>query len=144
MARFDEVELQAVEVDVPAGDAPQRLTKAPRLRRLFALLTDLSLFAALTFALLPLLPASRHAFSIVALAGFIVVVSYYYFVGSWLLWRKTVGGTIFDVRVVAEDGESMPLVPATMRWIGMWLSVLTGGIGFVIGLPNRLSNTRSA
>src|SRR3954471_13480131 len=111
MARFDEVEFQAV-ADTPVAAAG----KAPFVRRLLALLTDLSLFAALAFALKPLLPASRDAFSLVALAGFIVIISYYYFVGSWMLWRKTVGGTIFDVRVVAEDGESMPLASATMRW----------------------------
>ena len=141
MARFDEVELVNPDGQSVTTDAA---SSAPLLRRVFALLTDLSLFAALTFALLPLLPSSNPAWSILALTGFIVVVSYYYFVGSWMLWRKTVGGTIFDVRVVARDGESMPLMSATMRWFGMWLSVLTGGLGFVIGLPNRLSNTQSA
>jgi uncharacterized RDD family membrane protein YckC len=147
MARFDEVELQAVpaEVQEPAADAPAppKIAKAPILRRLFALLTDLSLFAALTFALMPLLPASRDVLSLVALGGFIVIISFYYFVGSWMLWRKTVGGTIFDVRVVGEDGESMPLVSATMRWAAIWMSVMTCGIGFAIGLPSRLSSTRS-
>jgi uncharacterized RDD family membrane protein YckC len=147
MARFDEVELQAVPVDVegPAADVPpaQEIPKAPILRRAFALLTDLSLFAALTFALMPLVPASRDVLSIVALAGFIVIVSFYYFVGSWMLWRKTVGGTIFDVRVVGEDGDTMPLTAAVTRWAAMWMSVVTCGIGFVIGLPGRLSNTRS-
>lgn len=146
MARFDEVELEVVADSSPSrtddGLKPVA-TKAPLLRRLFALLTDLSLFAALTFALLPLLPASRDLLSLIALGGFIVIVSFYYFVGSWMLWRKTVGGTIFDVRVVGEDGESMPLVSATMRWAAIWMSVMTCGVGFAIGLPSRLSSTRS-
>jgi uncharacterized RDD family membrane protein YckC len=147
VARFDEVELQAVpgnvEAEVPAAAAPQEVAKAPILRRVFAILTDLSLFAALTFALMPLVPASRDLLSLLALAGFVVIVSFYYFVGSWMLWRKTVGGTIFDVRVVGEDGESMPLASATMRWAALWVSVMTCGLGFVIGLPSRLSSTRS-
>ena len=53
--RFDEVELETVAVDPgplggtnpPAGE----ISEAPRLRRLFALLTDLSLFAALILGL---------------------------------------------------------------------------------------------
>src|SRR4051812_17988622 len=101
--RFDEVEL---EVTPQAGDdgAPQIEidSRAPRTRRLLALITDLSLFAALTLALAPLLPATQNVLAIVALAGFIVIVSYYYFVGSWLLWGKTIGGAIFDVRVVSD------------------------------------------
>ena len=138
MARFDEVELEAVMLDAPAPPAT-----TSRLRRFFALLTDLSLFAALTFALLPLLPTSRNTLATIALSGFIVVVSYYYFVGSWLLWRKTIGGTIFDIRVVANEGDSLPLMSATMRWAGLWVSVLTLGIGFLFAVPNRLSGTRS-
>lgn len=143
MARFDEVELQAVPLDAAVAVEPVPATKASFVRRVLALITDLSLFAALTFALRPLLPSNRDAFPIIALAGFIVIVSYYYFVGSWMLWRKTVGGTIFDVRVASNEGDSLPLMAATMRWAGVWISVLTAGIGFLIALPDRLSNTKS-
>ena len=143
MARFDEVELQAVPLDAAVAVEPVPAAKAPLARRFLALITDLSLFTALTFALRPLLPSNRDAFPVVALAGFIVIVSYYYFVGSWMLWRKTVGGTIFDVRVVANEGDSMPLMTATIRWAAVWLSVLTCGIGFLFALPDRLSNTSS-
>src|SRR5512141_218091 len=144
MPRFDEIELQAVPIGTDAAGETQPPAGAQRLRRLMALLTDLSLFAALTFALLPLVPESHDTFSVVALAGFIVIVSYYYFVGSWMLWGKTVGGTIFDVRVAGADGESVPLWAATVRWAALWISLLTGGLGFVVGLPDRMSNTVSS
>jgi uncharacterized RDD family membrane protein YckC len=139
--RFDEMELDGLPIveEVRSDDAP-------RFRRLFALLTDISLFAALTLALAPLLPASRDAFAIASLAGFVIMVSYYYFVGSWLLWGKTIGGAIFDVRVVSD---AMTLRAASMRWIGMIASLLTAGIGFLFAalpsrrsLADRLSETR--
>jgi uncharacterized RDD family membrane protein YckC len=143
MPRFDEIELQAVPLGAATADEPARVANAPRLRRLMALLTDISLFAALAFALLPLVPASHDTFSVIALAGFIVILSYYYFVGSWMLWGKTVGGTIFDVRVAGVDGQSLPLWGATVRWAAVWISLLTCGIGFLVALPDRMSNTQS-
>jgi uncharacterized RDD family membrane protein YckC len=140
MARFDEIELEAVTFEVPAEAGAGDLLHAPRFRRLLALLTDLSLFVALALALSPLLPASRSFMTIAGLAGFIVVVSFYYFVGMWLLWGKTVGGTIFDVKVMSAGNDSMALKRATLRWIGVYLSLLTGGIGFALALlPSRLS-----
>src|SRR5688572_4579586 len=150
--RFDEVELEAVpladliavepEAAADAGDA------APRIKRLMALLADLSLFAALALALSPLLPQPATWMHYTALAGFVVVMSYYYFVGSWLLWGKTIGGTIFDVRVAGAQG-AMSLRAATLRWAGLYLSLLTAGIGLMLAmlpsrqsLPDRMSNTR--
>jgi uncharacterized RDD family membrane protein YckC len=137
--RFDEVELEAVVVDdVPAAEPEVELTDhAPLGRRLLALVTDLSLFLALALALSPLLPAAKGPLTIAALAGFVVVVSYYYFVGTWLLWGKTIGGAIFDVRVVAAP---MTLARASLRWIAMLLSFATAGIGFFLAaLPSRRS-----
>lgn len=135
--RFDELELEAVPaiaappVEVDTSDA------APRFKRLLALLTDLSLFLALALALSPLLPPARDWFSVSSLAGFVVIVSYYYFVGTWLLWGKTIGGAIFDVRVVAEP---MTLGRASIRWAAMFLSFATAGIGFLLALlPSRRS-----
>src|SRR6266566_7831626 len=98
MARFDEIELEPVifEIAEPAASLSD-LSHAPRFRRFLALLTDLSLFAALALALSPLLPSSRNWMAIAGIAGFVIIVSYYYFVGTWLLWGKTIGGTIFDV-----------------------------------------------
>jgi len=134
--RFDEVELEAVpEIEEsPVVVAVER--RAPWHRRLLALITDLSLFAALVLALLPLLQPN-HWPSIAALAGFVIVVSFHYFVGTWLLWGKTIGGAIFDVRVVAEP---MTLGRASARWGAMFLSFATAGIGFLLALlPSRRS-----
>jgi len=143
--RFDEVELEAVPgIETPAVALPDTSEErnAPWFRRLIAFLTDLSLFAALALALLPLL-RPNHWPSLAALAGFIIVVSYHYFVGSWLLWGKTIGGAIFDVKVVAAGTTSMSLGSATKRWAAIYLSLLSAGIGFLMSLPDRLSSTRS-
>ena len=147
MARFDEVELEPVTFAVE--DAQVSLEHAPRLRRLLALLTDLSLFVALALALSPLLPNSRSWPAVASLAGFVIVVSYYYFVGTWLLWGKTIGGTIFDVKVIAAGNDAMALKRTTLRWFGVFLSLITGGIGFALALlpsrlslPDRISGTR--
>ena len=149
--RFDEVELEAVLVpDVVPVDTPAAPTTddAPRWRRLLALFTDLSLFAALSLALSPLLPSSFPWMQTAALAGFVVVLSYYYFVGSWLLWGKTIGGAIFDVRVASAEG-AMTLRDASVRWAAVYLSLLTCGLGFALAvlpsrrsLPDRMSSTR--
>jgi hypothetical protein len=152
MARFDEIELQPAifefteEPDEPV-ETPA-FVSASRLRRLLALLTDLSLFVALSFALWPLLPASMPWTAVAALAAFVVVLSFYYFVGCWLLWGKTIGGTIFDVRILPVGSMAMPFQSAMQRWLGVWLSLLTGGIGFALAalpsrrsLPDRLSST---
>jgi uncharacterized RDD family membrane protein YckC len=149
VARFDELELEPVTPEDAAAPAAIDLTHASRPRRLLALLTDLSLFVALTLALSPLLPPSRNWPAQVSLAGFVIVVSYYYFVGTWLLWGKTIGGTIFDVKVIAAGNDSMAFKRTTLRWLGVFLSLITGGIGFAmallpsrLSLPDRISGTR--
>ena len=149
--RFDEIELEAVpliDVIAPEPEPADPGDAAPRGKRLLALLTDLSLFAALALALSPLLPQPATWVHYVALAGFIVVMSYYYFVGSWLIWGKTIGGTIFDVRVAAVQG-AMSLRAATQRWTALYLSLFTAGIGLMLAalpsrlsLPDRMSGTR--
>ena len=147
--RFDELELDAVPlVDSVAPLEPSFPDAAPRVKRLLALLADLSLFVALTLALSPLLPPARSWMTTAALASFVLVISYYYFVGAWLLWGKTIGGTIFDVRVVSPEGGAMALKSASMRWLGVLLSIALGGIGFLLALlpsrrslPDRLSDT---
>ena len=108
------VEFESVPFDISSSTEPASDTDAPRLKRLAALIIDLSLFAALALALSPLLPASRNPWSIGALAGFVVVVSYYYYAGTWMLWGKTIGGTIFDVRVVPAHTRAMSLKSATL------------------------------
>lgn len=141
--RFDEVELETVPMVAgqpePETAAVTEDDPAPRGKRILSLLADLSLFAALTLALSPLLPQPYSWIHLTALAGFVAVMSYYYFVGSWMLWGKTIGGTIFDVRVVAVDG-AMSLRAATVRWAALYLSLLTAGMGFLLAaLPSRLS-----
>jgi hypothetical protein len=146
--RFDEMELEAVPlVAVPVVTVDEG-TAAPRFKRLLALLTDLSLFAALALALSPLLPATQDWSSIASLAGFVVVMSYYYYVGTWLIWGKTIGGAIFDVKVVPSGDAAMSLRDATLRWAAVLLSLATAGLGFALAalpsalsLPDRVSST---
>lgn len=139
MERFDEIELDSGPVveplEVAATDAPG----APRLRRMAAAITDLSLFVAVAFLLLPLLPTPVAWPHVAALCGFALMLSYYYFVGAWMLWGKTIGGAIFDVRVVA-GGTAISFRDASLRWLGLCLSLLTAGAGF---LPALLPSRRS-
>lgn len=119
--RFDEVELEAVPMmleEEPAAPAlpvsrPRTSDDASWWRRALAMFTDLSVFAALALALSPLLPQPLTWLPAVSLGGFVLVFSYYYFVGAWILWGKTVGGAIFDVRV----HEGIRTVRgASLRW----------------------------
>src|SRR6266568_3132887 len=122
--RFDEVELEPVTFDL-SDPAPPPAARAPIFRRLAALVIDVSLFAALSLALSPLLPASVSWLTVAGLAGFVVLVSYYYFVGAWMLWGKTIGGAIFDVRMAGP----MSLRNASLRWLALCLSLLAVGLG---------------
>jgi uncharacterized RDD family membrane protein YckC len=139
--RFDELELEpAIAIAGATGDDDESIVPASRLRRMMALLIDLSLFAALTLALFPILPSSMHWPFLAALGGFVIVVSYYYFVGAWLLWGRTIGGVIFDVRVVPDGRTAITLRDATMRWVALYLSLLTATIGCWLALlPSRRS-----
>lgn len=149
--RFDEVELEAVPLGMeeePVAEAVPATGDAARWRRLLALLTDLSLFAAIGLALSPLLPQPLAWMPLSALSGFVLVLSYYYFVGNWMLWGKTIGGAIFDVRVIPDEG-AMTLRDASVRWLAMLLSLGIAGLGFVLALlpsrrslPDRLSHTK--
>jgi uncharacterized RDD family membrane protein YckC len=148
MPRFDEIELEPVTFDVPpaeasmpvASDSLSTPSRAPLARRMFALLVDLSLFAALTFSLSPLLPSPLSLLALAALAGFVVMISFYYFAGTWMLWGRTIGGAIFDVRIVSSHAPAVPLRDAFVRWLALYLSLGTGGLGFLLALlPSRLS-----
>lgn len=147
MPRFDEIELEpvpfgappAAAIETPAS-APADSSLAPIPRRMLALLVDLSLFAALTVALSPLLPSTWTRLSLGALGGFVVVVSFYYFTGAWMLWGRTIGGAIFDVRIVSSRTPGMSLRDAVVRWLALYLSLATGGLGFLLALlPSRRS-----
>lgn len=143
MQRFDEIELQSVPLggdEAPPAPDLSPSAEAPRLQRLLALLIDLSLFSALVLAMTPLLPAAPGWFARLGLGGFVLLTSYYYYVGSWLLWGKSVGGAIFDVRVVADRATAMSFKSASLRWLAVLASLATGGIGFAMAvLPSRRS-----
>ncbi|SRR5258708_18485333 len=143
MPRFDEIELDSVPfgaVPLPIADDAPPSVRAPIIRRALALLIDLSLFAALAIALSPLLPTSPSWISLAALSGFVVVVSFYYFVGSWMLWGRTIGGVIFDVRIASNAAPHVTLRSAVVRWAVLYLSLATGGLGFLLALlPSRRS-----
>jgi len=126
--RFDEVELEPVPFDLP--EPPPPTTRSPLLRRAAAMLIDVSLFAALALALSPLLPAAMSWMAVAGLAGFVVLFSYYYFVGSWVLWGKTIGGAIFDVRV----SGAASLRDASLRWLvlcGVMLGAAAGVFAYL-------------
>lgn len=148
--RFDEVDLltvpelqlQAVPALQPSVAVAPEAIAAPRWRRMFALAIDLSLFLALALVLSPLLPA-RADFAdtiekdwpiIAGHLGFLLLLSYYYFTGSWLIWGKTVGGSIFDVRLVADDATALSAKAVSRRWVATLLSLLSGGVLFLPGL----------
>lgn len=140
MARFDEIELRPPTLEPQVAEQRPEMVHATRVRRFLALMTDLSLFAALTLALSPLLPPSLGWQPVSALAGFMIILSYYYFAGMWWLWGKTVGGAIFDVRIISSATGSMGLKNASLRWAGLLASLLSGGIGFLLALlPSRRS-----
>lgn len=154
---FDELELTLdppVQAALPmlpntAGTPPEtEAIPAPRYRRIFTCLIDLSLIAALGLALSPLVrdhggiteTLSEEWPAILSLAGFLLIVSYHYYVGSWLLWGKTIGGAIFDVRVVDAEGLPISFPNATRRWGSALFSLVLAGIGFMLaGLPHRRS-----
>jgi uncharacterized RDD family membrane protein YckC len=112
--RFDEVELQAVPFETEPAPPPLPSPRTPVFKHALALLTDLSLFAALSLALSPLLPQPVTRVALIALSGFVLMLSFYYFAGAWTLWGKTVGGAIFDVRM-----EKRTLRDASLRWLWM-------------------------
>lgn len=124
--RFDEVELQSVpfDADAEAVPPPPPAARTPVVKHALALVTDLSLFAALALALSPLLPQPATRIALIALTGFVLMLSFYYFAGAWTLWGKTVGGAIFDVRM-----EKRTLRDASLRWL--WMVGVLGVIGTV-------------
>jgi uncharacterized RDD family membrane protein YckC len=114
--RFDEMELQGMEV----VESPSRpVAERQLLKHFLALLIDLSLFAALSLALSPLLPQTSGALARIALAAFVLMLSFYYFVGAWTLWGKTIGAAIFDVRV-----KNRTLRNASLRWLWLVIGVV--------------------
>jgi hypothetical protein len=129
--RFDEVELESVPLGIDEDAQPLAApSEKPSLfKRSLALITDLSLFAALALALSPLLPQPPDWQHLASLAGFVIVLSYYYFVGAWMLWGKSIGGAIFDVRI--SDG-ALSLREASMRWAIIVLGIAIAALSIVL------------
>ena len=129
--RFDEIELESVPLGIDEEAPPPSAApgKASVGKRVLALITDLSLFAALVLVLSPLLPQPPAWPQLAALAGFVIVLSFYYFVCAWMLWGKTIGGAIFDVRMATG---TMTLRAATLRWAVLFLPVAAGALAWAI------------
>lgn len=150
--RFDEIELYPDSFPADILPHPAELLPAPTAgdvnsavslwKRAMAFVADLTLFIALGLALTPLLPplASENWISWSAVAGFLLLISFFYFVGSWLIWGKTLGGTLFDVKIVGADGAPATFSAVLRRWLAMFASIGTAGIGFALALlPSRRS-----
>jgi uncharacterized RDD family membrane protein YckC len=151
LPRFDEIELRKSHEDVTPEVAPGERRPAPLWKRAAALIVDLSLFMAAGIAMVPLLPAGGGALApLLAVIAFLLLASLYYFCLGWMVWGKTVGGAILDIRIVGENRRDVNLGSALRRWSGMALSLLTLGAGFVPALlrdrrslADRLSATRA-
>lgn len=167
--KFDELELFKGPDEVLQGPRPvttevmeqppvAAAVPAPRWRRTLAFATDASLFLALTLAMSPLLEI-RPTFeatvraewpALLSFAAFILLLSFHYFVVSWAVWGRTVGGSIFDTRVASEDGSPIDFKSSARRWGWMLASIATCGLGFLIALlpggrslSDRMSQSRS-
>jgi uncharacterized RDD family membrane protein YckC len=151
LPRFDEIELRKAHEDVTPEVVLRERTPAPLWKRAAALIVDLSLFMAAGISMAPLLPPGGGAVvPLLAMIAFLMLLSLYYFCLGWMVWGKTVGGAILDIRIVGEDRSDVNLRSALRRWSGMVLSLLTLGAGFFPALlrdrrslADRLSGTRA-
>lgn len=151
MPRFDEIELHGREGSKPADrlEGP-RLEPAGILSRAVAFIIDLSLFVAAAIAMSPIIPPGHGSLPArLAIVGFLILVSLYYLGLGWMVWGKTIGAAIADVRVVSDDLGDVNVSQATRRWAGTILSLLTLGVGFLPGISgqrrtmaDRMSGTR--
>ena len=151
--RFDEVELEAVPLGIE-DEAPSRAVAssdgaAAGKRLAGAADRPLALRRARRSRSRRSSPQPRDWTHLAALAGFVVVLSYYYFVGTWMLWGKTIGGAIFDVRVVPEPKARCRC--ATPRCAGRRCTCRSPrrprvrcwrALPSRLSLPDRLSHTR--
>jgi len=100
---------------------PEVLTSLPRAGfwvRMAALLVDL----VLTGIALSLLNHVFH-FHLVVLAAYGAIM--------WKMRGSTVGGLVFDLRVVRVDGRPMEWETAIVRALGCFLSLAIAGLGFI-------------
>lgn len=132
MPRFDEIELHGHHDDEVLIAPVRSDREAPLLRRIIAFIIDFSLFVAAAIAMAPIIPEGQDATGArLAVIGFLILVSLYYLSLAWMVWGKTIGGAIMDIRVVSQSLGDVDLRRASRRWAGTVLSILTLGIGFL-------------
>ncbi len=105
----------------PSAIPPEVLSTLPRAGfwvRMAALLVDL----VLTGFTLSLLNHVFH-FHLMVLAAYGAIM--------WKIRGSTVGGLVFDLRVVRSDGRSMEWETAIVRALGCFLSLAVAGLGFI-------------
>ena len=125
------------------------MRKAGLFARLIAFIIDgfiLSLFAGLITFIISLisdidLTLSNEHFSVVSktastvLAVTLVFLEFLYFGFLWGTYGKTIGMSIFDIKVVRTDGEPVGFFRAGLRGtVGYWISGLIFGLGFIWAL----------
>jgi uncharacterized RDD family membrane protein YckC len=78
---------------------------------------------------------SGHSYSLInhePLAGIVFLVwEFIYFTYQWAVSGKTIGMAIFGVQVVTREGGPISPGQAALRTIGLALTLLTLGIGFL-------------
>ncbi|MDX1583304.1 MAG: RDD family protein, partial [Thermoanaerobaculia bacterium] len=121
MPRFDEIELKGPDTRGPDSNTEDSspYESAGIASRIIAFVIDLSLFVAAAIALSPVLPDTEGvilAWS--AVIGFLILVSLYYLGLGWMVWGKTIGGAIADVRVVSDNLGDVNVSQAARRWGG--------------------------
>ena len=60
-----------------------------------------------------------------------LAVGIVYTIGFWTASGATPGKMVFGLRVVTVDGDPIGLDKAIIRYIGLWVNVLTLGIGYL-------------
>jgi uncharacterized RDD family membrane protein YckC len=105
----------------PTAIPPEVLTSLPRAGfwiRMAALLVDL----VLTGVTLSVMNHVFH-FHLIVLAAYGAIM--------WKMRGSTVGGLVFDLRVVRADGRPMEWETAIVRALGCFLSLAVAGLGFI-------------
>jgi uncharacterized RDD family membrane protein YckC len=64
-------------------------------------------------------------------ASILVVWEFFYFAYQWAVSGKTVGMAVFGIQVVTKEGAPISPKQAVLRTIGLGLTLLTLGIGFL-------------
>ena len=122
------------------------MRKAGLFARLIAFIIDgfvLSLFAGLITFIISLisdidLTLSNEHFTLVSetattvLAVTLIFLEFLYFGILWGTYGKTIGMSIFDIKVVRTDGEPVGFFRSGLRGtVGYWISGLIFGIGYI-------------